>query len=150
MSCVYPVTGDRSTRGSKPEEVVNARDHPCTVWPLLTWPSFAGHICAPIIQGTVSSLPTPSCSLFDFSPDATANIFSKISLPFCSSVASPSMMSPQLTSMSSRMRAYILELVASLMDGAGFEPKQEPRPVVKATRFAPLAIWPVAPTGQQL
>ena len=58
-----------------------------------------------------------------------------------------STITPQLTSMSSRMRAYIFELVASLMEGAGFDPKQDPRPVVKATRFAPLAIWPVAPIG---
>jgi hypothetical protein len=30
------------------------------------------YICAPIIHGTVSSLPTPSSSLLDFSPDATS------------------------------------------------------------------------------
>lgn len=105
------------------------------------------YICAPIIQGTVSSLPTPSCSLLDFSPDATASRRSKISRPFSSTVESPSMMSPQLMSMSSCMRLNMRVLVASLIDGAGLEPKQDPRPVVNATRLAPLAICPVAPMG---
>src|ERR1700739_2139682 len=77
------------------------------------------YICAPIIQGTNSSLPTPSASLLLFFPDAPSMIFSKISRPFCSTVLSPSMMPPQLMSMSSSMRVYIFVLVASLMDGAG-------------------------------
>ena len=33
------------------------------------------------------------------------------------------------------------------MQGAGFEPKADPRPVVKATRLQPLAIWPVTEAG---
>ncbi len=57
------------------------------------------------------------------------------------------MMSPQLMSMSSTMRVYIFVFVASLIEGAGFAPKHEPRPVVNSTRFAPLAICPVAPIG---
>ena len=37
--------------------------------------------------------------------------------------------------------------VASLMDGAGLQPNTLPRPVVKHTRLAPPATWPVADTG---
>ncbi|MNN90857.1 hypothetical protein D3C81_2088800 [compost metagenome] len=62
-------------------------------------------------------------------------------------VLSPSMICPQLMSMSSLMRWYMGELLASLKVGAGTEPKQEPRPVVKAIRLAPPATWPVAETG---
>ena len=42
-------------------------------------------------------------------------------------------------SMSSTMRRYISEFVASFMDGAGLQPNADPRPVVKAMRFAPPA-----------
>jgi hypothetical protein len=54
---------------------------------------------------------------------------------------------PQLTSMSSSMRRYIGELVASLIEGAGLQPNTPPRPVVKQTRFAPPATCPVAATA---
>jgi hypothetical protein len=54
---------------------------------------------------------------------------------------------PQLMSMSFTMRAYIGVLLASLTVGAGTDPKQEPRPVVKQIRWAPPAIWPVADSG---
>ena len=33
------------------------------------------------------------------------------------------------------------------MQGEGFEPKADPRPVVKVTRLQPLAIWPVTEAG---
>jgi hypothetical protein len=105
------------------------------------------HICAPIIHGTNSSSPIPSASLRLFSPEATRSIISNISVPFSEIVAVPSMISPQLTSMSSLIRLNIGVLVAILIEGAGLAPKQEPRPVVKSTIFAPLAICPVAPMG---
>jgi hypothetical protein len=39
------------------------------------------------------------------------------------------------------------ELVASLMDGTGLQPKTEPRPVVKQMRLQPPATRPVIETG---
>ena len=47
---------------------------------------------------------------------------------------------PAFTSISSCRRLYISVLVAILIQGAGFEPNADPRPVVKATRLQPLAI----------
>ena len=67
--------------------------------------------------------------------------------PICSIVSSPSSITPQLMSMSSSRRWYIGVLLASLIDGTGFAPNIEPRPVVKQIMFAPLAIWPVAEHG---
>src|SRR4028118_1474668 len=67
--------------------------------------------------------------------------------PASATVSSPDRMPPQFTSMSSRIRSYIGVLVASLMEGGGLQPKTLPRPVVKQSRLAPPATWPVAPTG---
>ena len=67
--------------------------------------------------------------------------------PHSATLSSPVRIVPQLTSMSSLIRSYIGELVASLREGAGFIPKTLPRPVVKHIRLAPPATWPVAPTG---
>src|SRR3989440_10140566 len=50
-------------------------------------------------------------------------------------------------SMSSAMCRYMRELVASLMDGTGLQPKTEPRPVVKQIRLQPPATRPVIDTG---
>ena len=52
-------------------------------------------------------------------------------------VAVPSMIPPQLMSMSSSWRCHSAVLVASLSDGVGTKPKAEPRPVVKQIRLAP-------------
>ena len=41
----------------------------------------------------------------------------------------------------------MVELLATLIDGVGRQPKQEPRPVVKTMMLAPPATWPVAETG---
>ena len=51
--------------------------------------------------------------------------------------------------MSPIMRSYIAVLVASLIDGVGLQPKAEPRPVVKVSRFAPEATCPVAEHGSR-
>ena len=133
--CFSPSSPQHSTRSGLRGPIPGADD------------AASAHICAPIIQGTVSSFPRPSSSLLDISPDAILSMSSKISRPFDSSVAPPSITSPQLMSMSSFIRRNIFVLVANLIEGAGFAPKQEPRPVVKATRLAPLAICPVAPIG---
>src|SRR4029079_18841871 len=90
----------------------------------------------PMIQGLNSSSPTPASSLFVGFPDATARSSSKTSSPTCSTVA-PSRMRPASTSMSGACAAYRSELLAILSDGAGLNPKQEPRPVVKATMLHP-------------
>ena len=50
-------------------------------------------------------------------------------------------------SMSSSIQFASLALEATLIDGAGFAPKTEPRPGVKTIRLAPAAIWPVAEHG---
>ena len=52
-------------------------------------------------------------------------------------------------SISSVSLVYIGVLVANFKQGAGLEPNIEPRPVVKAIRLAPPAIWPVADTGSK-
>src|SRR5229473_8399475 len=99
-----------------------------------------------MIQGANSSSPTPESSLFDRLPEATATISSKIWLPtFGSGV--PSRITPQLISMSSCMWRYMSELVASLIDGTGLQPKTEPRPVVKQIMLQPPATRPVIDTG---
>ena len=81
------------------------------------------------------------------SPEAVARISSTISSAFCSRGTRWLRMSPQFRSMSSGMAAASRSFVASLIVGAGFEPKAEPRPVVNTTSCAPPAIWPVADTG---
>src|SRR5918999_5853718 len=50
-------------------------------------------------------------------------------------------------SMSSCMWRYISELVASLIDGTGLQPKTDPRPVVKQIMLQPPATSPVIETG---
>ncbi len=67
--------------------------------------------------------------------------------PISGTVASPSAIGPQSMSMSSSMRWKSGVLVASFKDGAGLQPKTEPRPVVKQMMLAPPATWPVAETG---
>ena len=98
-------------------------------------------------HGTNSFSPMPLNSLLVFSPEACRRSCSKMRCPISAIVASPSMITPQLTSMSACMRVYIGVLEASFIVGAGTEPKQEPRPVVKQTMLAPPAIWPVAEAG---
>src|SRR5262249_36767593 len=105
------------------------------------------YITAPRYQGTNSSAPKPCRSLLLGSPDAVARISRKILSPASCTVMDPSRISPALKSMSSSMRAYIGELVASLSDGDGLQPYTEPRPVVKQIMFAPPATCPVAETG---
>ena len=83
------------------------------------------------------------------SPEAVRRNSSKMRWPISCTDAVPSRISPQLMSMSSSSLLNIGVLVASLMDGAGLEPNIEPRPVVKAIRLAPPAIWPVADTGSK-
>ncbi len=61
----------------------------------------------------------------------------------------PSMISPQLMSMSSSWHCHKAVLLASLSEGVGMKPKAEPRPVVKQIRFAPLATWPVTAHGSK-
>src|SRR5690606_29782845 len=97
----------------------------------------------PMFQGTNSWSPSPSSSLFVFSPEHTRSMWRKIFSPIDLTVSVPSRIAPQLMSMSSIMRSYMGVLVASLIDGAGFAPKHEPRPVVKRMTFAPPAICPV-------
>ena len=104
-------------------------------------------VVAPSTQGANSAPPKSKLSLLVRSPDAVCSISSKMRWPHCCTVSSPSRMVPQLTSMSSSMRLYIGVLVASLMEGAGLQPNTLPRPVVKQTRLAPPATWPVAATG---
>ena len=101
-----PFAPDGLQHGDHPGRVVFAARRVC------------GHITAPICQGTNSAPPKPSSSESVLSPEATATIFCRISRPFVS-IVTPSRMSPQLMSMSSRIRPYISELVASLMQGLG-------------------------------
>ena len=56
-------------------------------------------------------------------------------------------MRPALKSMSSLMRSNIGVFVAILIDGAGLNPKTDPRPVVNSTRLQPLATSPVTEAG---
>src|SRR6266478_3915883 len=105
------------------------------------------HIVAPSTQGANSAPPKSKLSLLVGCPDAVLSIRSKMRWPHCCTVSSPSRMVPQLTSMSSSIRLNIAELVASLIEGAGLQPKTLPRPVVKQTRLAPPATCPVAATG---
>src|SRR3954462_8359471 len=98
-------------------------------------------------QGTNSSCPNPCCSLLLGCPDAVARISSKILRPASCTLIDPSRIAPQLMSMSSSMRSYMGELVASLSDGDGLHPYTDPRPVVKQIMFAPPATCPVALTG---
>ena len=62
---------------------------------------------------------------------------SKIFFPTSSISSLPSIIVPQLISMSSIIFSYIVVLVDSFKLGAGLHPKQEPRPVVKHITFAP-------------
>ena len=62
------------------------------------------YITAPSVHGANSASPKPRASLFDFSPEATRRMRSKIRRPQASTVSSPSAMPPQSTSMSSLMR----------------------------------------------
>src|SRR2546426_5745442 len=103
------------------------------------------YITGPMIQGANSSSPTPLSSLLDFLPEATATISSKICPPTAGSGV-PSRITPQLMSMSSSMWRYMSELVASLIEGTGLQPKTEPRPVVKQMRLQPPATRPVIDT----
>ena len=103
----------------------------------------------PICQGANSCLPKFKTSLFVFFPEAKEINSSKISFPISSMFFSPSITAPQLISMSSFILLYKFELVASLIDGVGFAPKHDPLQVVKAIRFAPPAICPVAETGSK-
>src|SRR5260370_20826622 len=99
---------------------------------------------APWSQGWNSSSPKPRTSLRVSLPDAMARISLKILAPACSTVSSPSMMGPQLMSMSSDMRLEREVLEARLWDGVGLQPKTEPRPVLKQMTLATLATWTVA------
>src|SRR4051812_23581321 len=105
------------------------------------------HIVAPSTHGANSAPPKSKLSLLVGCPEAVFSISSKMRWPHSCTVSSPSRMVPQLTSMSSSIRRYIGELVASLIDGAGLQPNTLPRPVVKQTRLAPPATCPVAATG---
>src|SRR6266478_2708979 len=105
------------------------------------------HIVAPSTQGANSAPPKSKLSLLVGWPEAVLSMRSKMRWPHCCTVSSPSRMVPQLTSMSSSMRLYIAELVASLIEGAGLQPNTLPRPVVKHTILAPPATCPVAATG---
>lgn len=105
------------------------------------------HITAPICQGTNSLSPSPSASDFVTRPDAVARIRSKIARPLSAMGTPPDTMSPVLRSMSSGICANSRSEVASLIVGAGFDPKADPRPVVNTTICAPPAICPVADTG---
>src|SRR5947207_14812383 len=105
------------------------------------------YIVAPSTHGANSAPPKSKLSLLVGCPEAVFSIRSKMRWPHCCTVSSPSRMVPQLTSMSSSMRLYIAELVASLIEGAGLQPNTLPRPVVKQTRLAPPATCPVAATG---
>jgi hypothetical protein len=64
---------------------------------------------------------------------------SEISSPTSMSPARPSVIRPQLMSMSSAIRRYMAVLVASLIEGVGAHPNTDPRPVVKQTTVAPPA-----------
>src|SRR6266403_1083048 len=105
------------------------------------------YIVAPSTHGANSAPPKSKLSLLVGWPEAVFSIRSKMRWPHCCTVSSPSRMVPQLTSMSSSIRLYIAELVASLIEGAGLQPNTLPRPVVKQTRLAPPATCPVAATG---
>src|SRR6476469_6309454 len=76
------------------------------------------YIVAPSTQGANSAPPKSKLSLLVGWPEAVFSINSKMRWPHCCTVSSPSRMVPQLTSMSSSMRLYMAELVASLIDGA--------------------------------
>src|SRR5580704_8880790 len=106
----------------------------------------AGYSVGPMAHGANSSSPTPWASLLVFSPPATATIFSKIWRP-TSSTETPSRITPALISMSSTIRSYMGVFVAILIDGAGLQPKQLPRPVVKTTTLQPPASKPVTDAG---
>src|SRR6201996_4563085 len=101
------------------------------------------HIVAPSTQGANSAPPKSKLSLLVGWPEAVFSIRSKMRWPHCCTVSSPSRMVPQLTSMSSSIRLYIGELVASLIDGAGLQPDKLPRPAVKHTEMPPHATGPV-------
>src|SRR6185503_3981899 len=102
------------------------------------------YITAPRYHGTNSSCPNPCISLRVGWPEHVASMSSKIFLPASCTVTEPSRISPQLMSMSSSIRWYMGVFVASLIEGDGLHPYTEPGPVVKQTRLAPPATWPVA------
>jgi len=62
-----------------------------------------GYITAPIAHGTNSLPPMPFSSLLVFFPEATSKTTLKMPAPISSTVVSPSMVSPQLMSISSAM-----------------------------------------------
>src|SRR5687768_4038954 len=80
------------------------------------------YITAPRYQGTNSSCPKPWRSDLLGSPEAVARMSSKIFLPASCTVIDPSRIMPQLMSMSSSMRSYMVVLVASLSEGEGLQP----------------------------
>src|SRR5690349_13640172 len=134
-------SGDAERRALRRREGaadVRGREHP------LTPPAY---IVAPSTHGANSAAPKSKLSLLVRPPLAVSSIFWKIRSPTCCTVSSPVTTVPQLMSMSSSIRWYIGVLVASLMEGVGLQPKTLPRPVVKQSRLAPPATWPVAPTG---
>ena len=99
-------------------------------------------------QAINSLCPYPCNSLFDLVPDAQSSIIWKILLPTSSMVYVPSMMPPQLMSMSSCCRFQSVVSVASLREGVDMKPNAEPLPVVNQIRLAPPATWPVTVTGR--
>src|ERR1700681_4885976 len=105
------------------------------------------YIVAPSTQGANSAPPKSKLSLLVGCPEAVFSIRSKMRWPHCCTVSSPSRMVSQLTSMSSSMRLYIAELVASLIEDAVLQPHTLPVPMLKQTRWAPPATCPVAATG---
>ena len=74
-----------------------------------------------MLHGANSSSPSPIDSLLVGLPLATSSSSSKICAP-TSSTGVPSRMTPALMSMSSVMRWYVIEFVATLRHGAGLQP----------------------------
>ena len=72
---------------------------------------------------------------------------SKIWRPTWATEASPSAITPALTSMLSVMLRYISLLLAILITGTVGNPMALPRPVVNASRVQPPAARPVSDTG---
>src|SRR6218665_1150117 len=101
-----------------PRSRVGAASWCCFSWGWLNRLA-AGYITAPPCQGTNSFSPQPCCSLLVCAPEAVASTCSKMRWPMAAIVVWPSMISPQLMSMSSCCRCHSAELVASLSEGEG-------------------------------
>ena len=97
------------------------------------------YIVAPVARARIHSAHSRGSRSWSSRPEAVSRKLAKMRALTSATVLSPSMMVPQLMSMSSCWRFHKAVLVDSFNDGAGAQPYAEPRPVVKQIRLAPPA-----------